>query len=165
VPIEQQISYEGPTWIDQALIAKWRPDADSTGFGAELRSAFADRLRWLQRRQLAQPKADNNCELALTPDVMRSLRLIETQRLVAALSRDLGASYVSHEPGTRIGGIYERAITTPTGRLAVIRREDTFSLAPWKPALEPLRGQRVIGLVGPTRVTWAIDRGRTLPGR
>ena len=165
VPVEQQTSYEGPTWIDQAMIAKWRPDPDVAGFGAELRRAFAARLHWLQQRQLAQPIEHNSPELGATPDMMRSLRQRETQRLVTAVSRDLGATYVPHAPGTRIGGIYERAITTPTGRLAVIRGEDTFTLAPWKPALESLRGQRVIGMVGPTRVTWAIDRGRTLPGR
>jgi type IV secretory pathway VirD2 relaxase len=53
----------------------------------------------------------------------------------------------------------------PTGRLAVIRSADTFTLAPWKPALEPLRGRAVLGLVGPSRVMWTLDRGRTLPGR
>jgi hypothetical protein len=47
----------------------------------------------------------------------------------------------------------------------VIRSADTFTLAPWKPALEPLRGRAVLGLVGPNRVMWTLDRGRTLPGR
>ena len=98
-------------------------------------------------------------------DMMRSLRQLETQRLVASLSRELGAAYVPHEAGTRINGIYERSIVTPTGKLALIRRQDTFTLAPWKPALEPLRGRAVTGMVGPTRVTWTIDRARALPGR
>jgi len=34
----------------------------------------------------------------------------------------------------RISGVYERAITTPMGKIAVIRRQDTFTLAQWKPA-------------------------------
>jgi type IV secretory pathway VirD2 relaxase len=163
VPVEQQTSYEGPTWIDQALIAGWQPDAHAAGFSVAMRRAFAARLGWLQQRQLAV--ADSEGEVVPTAATRRSLRQLETQRLVAALSRDLGATYVAHQPGTRIGGVYERSVTTPTGRLAVIRREDTFTLAPWRPALEPLRGQRVIGMVGPTRVTWAIDRGRALPQR
>ena len=57
-----------------------------------------------------------------------------------------------------------RSVATPTGRLAVIRREDTFTLAPWKPALEPMKGLGVSGLVTPSRVTWTLDRGRGLPG-
>ena len=56
-------------------------------------------------------------------------------------------------------------VTTPTGKLAVIRREDKFTLAPWRPALEPLRGRVVSGMVGPNRVMWSLDRGRALPGR
>jgi hypothetical protein len=70
-----------------------------------------------------------------------------------------------HEPGSRVSGVYERSISTPSGRLAVIRREDTFTLAPWKPALEPMRGRAVNGLIGPNRVSWTLDRGRRLPGR
>jgi hypothetical protein len=97
--------------------------------------------------------------------MMRSLRQRETARLAETLSRQLNAMHVPQEPGRPISGIYERAITTPTGKLAVIRSADTFTLAPWKPALEPLRGRAVLGLVGPSRVMWTIDRGRTLPGR
>ena len=164
VEIDSQTHYEGPTWIDQAVVAKWRPDPDVSGFGAELRSAFAARLQWLRQRQLIEPTDAADAPLPKT-DMMRSLRQLETQRLVTTLSRELGAAYVPHAPGTRINGIYDRPIATPTGTLAVIRRQDTFSLAPWKPALEPLRGQAVVGLVGPNRVTWTLDRGRVLPGR
>ena len=162
--IERQTAYEGPTWIDQAMLAKWRPDPDVAGFGAELRGAFAARLRWLRQRQLVAP-SDGGDDAVPKTDMMRSLRQLETQRLVASLSRELGAAYVPQEAGTRINGIYERSIVTPTGKLALIRRQDTFTLAPWKPALEPLRGRAVTGMVGPTRVTWTIDRARALPGR
>jgi hypothetical protein len=34
-----------------------------------------------------------------------------------------------------------------------------------KLAIEALRGRAVLGLVGPSRVMWTLDRGRTLPGR
>jgi Protein of unknown function (DUF3363) len=83
----------------------------------------------------------------------------------AGESRQLNAIHVPHEPGSRISGVYECSVTTPTGKLAVIRSADTFTLAPWKPALEPLRGRAVLGLVGPNRVMWTLDRDRTLPGR
>lgn len=95
--------------------------------------------------------------------MMRALRQSETERLVQHLSRQVKSSYAPVEPGTRVTGVYERAIATPSGRLAVIRREDTFALAPWRPALEPFRGQAVTGMVGPNRVTWAwIAAGRCL---
>ena len=164
VEIERQTSYEGPTWIDQALLANWRPDPDVGGFGAELRSAFAERLRWLRQRHLGAA-SDRSGDFVATTDMLRALRQLETQRLVAALSHELGATYVPPADGRRISGIYERSIVTPTARLALIRREDTFTLAPWKPGLEAMRGRAVIGLMGPHRVTWTLDRGRAFPER
>ena len=73
----------------------------------------------------------------------------------------MNATHVPHAPGSAISGIYERFVTTPSGKLAVIRREDTFTLAPWKPALEPLHGRAVTGMVGPNQVSWTLDRGRS----
>ena len=104
-------------------------------------------------------------EVVPEPEMMRTLRHHEIARLAETLSRKLNALHVPQQPGSRVSGVYERVVTTPMGKLAVIRREDTFTLAPWKPALEPLRGRAVLGLVGPNRVMWTLDRGRTLPGR
>jgi hypothetical protein len=83
----------------------------------------------------------------------------EIAHFAEMLSRQLNAIHLQHEPGSRISGGYERAIATPTGKLVVIRSADTFTLAPWKPALEPLCGRAVLGLVGPNRVMWTLDRG------
>ena len=163
VELKHQVDYEGPTWLDQAIISKWQPDASMRGFATDLHSALADRNRWLAERNLVEPTPAG--EIASKLDMMRSLRQAETERLVRDLSRHLNATYMPTEPGVRISGVYERAIMTPTGKLAVIRRQDTFTLAPWKPALEPMRGRAVMGLIGPTRVAWTLDRGRALPGR
>jgi hypothetical protein len=97
--------------------------------------------------------------------MMKALRQAETQRLAADVSRRLEAAFVPAQSGARITGTYDHAITTPTGKIAVIRREDTFTLAPWQPALEPFRGHAVAGIVGPSRMTWVHSRGRGLPGR
>jgi type IV secretory pathway VirD2 relaxase len=164
IDVGEQASYEGPTWIDQALIGNGKPEVSTTGFGAELNRAFAARLRWLEQRRLVEPDKDTG-ELTPTLSMMRSLRQLEMERLVGMLSRELGAIYVPRQDGERICGIYERAVVTPTGRLAVIRQQDTFTFAPWKPALEPLRGRAVTGHFGWGRVTWTRDRGRALPDR
>jgi type IV secretory pathway VirD2 relaxase len=163
VELEQQAAYDGPTWLDQAILSKWRPDAAGRGFAAEVDKALAARGRWLVARHLAE--AGPTAEIAPRTDMMRRLRQTETQRLADDLSRRLDASYLPAEPGRQIAGVYERSITTPTGKLAVIRQQDTFTLAPWRPALEPFKGRGVMGMIGPNRVTWALDRGRGLPGR
>jgi type IV secretory pathway VirD2 relaxase len=163
VEIGRLASYDGPTWLDEAIVARFHVQQDKPGFPADLRQALADRGRWLADRALVDVSGSN--EVAAKPDMMRSLRQHETAHLAETLSRQLNAIHVPHEPGSRISGVYERAIATPTGKLAVIRSADTFTLAPWKPALEPLRGRAVLGLVGPSRVMWTLDRGQTLPGR
>jgi type IV secretory pathway VirD2 relaxase len=163
VEVERHTTYDGPTWLDQAIISKWRPDPQIGGFAAALRGALAARGRWLQDRKLADVSPAGI--IVPNPDMMRNLRQAEAERLVRDLSRHLNSGYIHTEPGVRISGVYERAITTPTGKIAVIRRQDTFTLAPWKPALEPFKGRAVTGMIGPTRVTWTLDRGRGLPGR
>ncbi len=163
VALEKQAAYDGPTWLDQAILAKWQPEPATPGFAREVHSALAKRSRWLAERKLAtlSPAGD----VAPSSEMMRVLRRSETERIVRDMSQRLNATYAPTEPGARITGVYDHAITTPTGKLAVIRREDTFTLAPWRPALEPLRGQSVLGIVGPNRVTWSLDRSRALPAR
>jgi type IV secretory pathway VirD2 relaxase len=163
VDVAEQVGYDGRTWLDQAIVSKWQPDPGMGGFAREVHDALAARSRWLVSRSLATVSPAGAIDPA--PDMLRMLRRSENERLAQGLSHVLGASYVAAEAGARIAGIYDHAITTPTGRIAVIRREDTFTLAPWRPALEPFRGQAVTGMIGPRSVTWTLDRGRTLPGR
>ncbi len=161
--LDRQTTYEGPTWLDHAIVTRWQPEVRTTGFTAEAKNALKARTDWLISRQLIEQTQDG--KQVPRADMMKALRQAETQRLAADVSRRLNAAFVPPMPGTRITGTYDHAITTPTGKVAVIRREDTFTLAPWQPALEPFRGQAVAGIVGPTRMTWIHARGRGLPGR
>ncbi len=163
VELQSQTTYDGPTWLDQAILSRWQPEPGTPGFARDVQQALVARGQWLVARNLAtlSPTGD----VAPGPEMMRTLRRSERERVVQGLSHVLNASYIHTEPGTRIRGIYDRAITTPTGKLAIIRREDTYTLAPWRPVLEPFRGQVVTGVIGPNRVAWSLDRGRTLPGR
>jgi type IV secretory pathway VirD2 relaxase len=156
-------TYDGPTWLDRALIDKQRTSVAVTGFGSELEKALEDRRRWLAAKTLAELRPSG--EWVPKSRMMDTLQAREHVRVVQDLSRELNAAYVPHEPGSRISGVYERAIITPSAKLAVIRRDDTYTLAPWKSALEPMRGQAVSAVISPSRVSWSLDRGRQLPGR
>ena len=162
VELHRQIDYGGPTWLDQAIVSNWRPETGMRGFAGELQEALAARGRWLAERQLAQWSPAG---VRPEPNMMRRLREAEMERIVRDLSKRMNATFIATPPGNRISGTYDHSFATPTGRMAVIRREDTFTLAPWKSTLEPMRGRLVTGLVGPNRVTWTLDRGRGLPGR
>jgi hypothetical protein len=156
-------AYDGPTWLDQTLLKRQTLDDHARGFAAELTEALAVRAEWLSRKGLARRTSTG--EIEIKPQLIAALRQHETQRLAAALARELKATYLPPEPGVRISGTYERSVSTPAGRLAIIRREDTFTLAPWRPSLEPFRGRAVTGTTTPSRVSWSLDRGRGLPGR
>ena len=163
VELSKLPAYDGPTWLDRALLGH-QPVAESTrGFAAELKDALAARAEWLVREELARRMPAG--EIAIKPQLLAVLRQREHRRLAATLSRELGTAYLPQETGTRIAGIYERSVSTPIGRLAIIRQEDTFTLAPWRPSLEPLRGRAVTGIVTPRRVSWSLDRGRGFPGQ
>jgi type IV secretory pathway VirD2 relaxase len=161
--LDRQTTYEGPTWLDEAIVSRWQPETRTAGFTAEVDKALKARTEWLVSRQLIEQSQDG--KRVPRSDMLRVLRQAETQHLAADVSRRFNAAFVPAQSGARITGTYDHAITTPTGRIAVIRREDTFTFAPWQPSLEPYRGQAVAGIVGPTRITWTHARGRSLPGR
>jgi hypothetical protein len=163
VEVAQQVDYDGPTWLDRAAAAHERLAASPTGFGGELNQALKARGQWLIQHKLAE--RDVGGVLRPKAEMGALLRERETRRLAQSLSRQLNAMYVPHTLGDRVSGVYDRAIDLPAGKMALIRIQDTFTLAPWRPALEPMRGRAVTGLVQQHRVIWALDRGRAIPGR
>ena len=89
----------------------------------------------------------------------------ERTNLAETLSRQLNATYMRTGRAHACRGADQRSISTPSGKLAVVRDEDTFEVAPWNAALEPMHGRAVMGTIGAQRVTSTFDRGRGLPGR
>ena len=157
--IERLISYEGRTWLDQAIVGNLKVEDQCRGFGAELRRTLAMRQQWLAGKKLVERLPDG--KVSPRPQMMAKLSEFETARL----ARELKAEFIPAAPGSRISGIYERAINTPTGKIAIIRSEDTVTLVPWKSALEPMRGRAFTGCLGPERVVWTRDRGGASPAR
>ncbi len=58
VDVQRHTSYEGPTWLDEAILAKWRPEQGLPGLATELRGTIAARGQWLAERQLAKIVGD-----------------------------------------------------------------------------------------------------------
>ena len=162
-PLDRLPDYDGPTWLDEAILSKWQPEPGMPGAAVELSDSLAARGRWLAGQGLAT--VDGSGEISPRPNMLANLRQRETKRLAAELSAELKAEFVPRAPGDSVHGVYVRSIDTATGKQAVIRSQDTFTLAPWKPALEPMRGLAVIGTIGRARVAWSFDRGRDLPPR
>jgi type IV secretory pathway VirD2 relaxase len=160
VGLEELPTYEGPTWLDQSLASKRESLAPVTGFAGQLEAALEQRRRWLAQQGLADLSASGAC--APRPNLRQRLEGRERLRIEQRISRELKAAHVPARQGSHVVGVYDRAIATPTGKIAVIRRDGTFTLAPWTPALEPCKGKVVIGSLGRARVTWSLDRGHGL---
>jgi hypothetical protein len=155
-----QESYLGPTWLDEVISGRERLPRLSTGFGSEVERALTSRVRWLTERQLAERSAEG--QVSLKPDTLATLRRHEAERLAGDLARHYGVPFAPAVPSVAFSGVYERSITTPTAKLAIIRSDGVVTVAPWRPALESMRGQRVRGIMHHTRVVWTLERGRGL---
>jgi hypothetical protein len=154
-------SHVGPSWLDEVIVGKGGViDPTMPGLAKELSQKLDGRGQWLIARGLAERSSAG--ETIPKPDMVRQLRAVERRSLVEALSRELKATYFAHEDGRSLSGVYELAVATPTAKLAVIRREDTFTLVRWQPALEPMRGTAVVGIVRGNRIAWSPHRGRDL---
>jgi type IV secretory pathway VirD2 relaxase len=160
VPLETLPTYDGPTWLDTILSAKQPSVPAVSGFAGKLERALDQRRRWLVDQRLAELR--HSGEWAPKPEMRQELQTRERLRMEQALSRELNATHVAYTRGSQVTGVYQHAIATPTGKMALIRIEDTFMLAPWTPALETYKGRMVIGSIGPRRITWSLDRGRGL---
>jgi len=137
-----QETYLGPTWLDELISGKERLPRLSSGFGSEVERALAIRVRWLTERQLAVRSVEG--QVSLKPDALATLRRHETERLAGDLTRHYGAPFAPAVPGVSFSGVYDRSIVDPPPPSSPIIRTDTsVTVAPWRPALEPMRGQRV----------------------
>ena len=129
-------------------------------FGSEVERALQTRVRWLLEQQLAERPVAG--QVRLKPDALATLRQHETERLAGDPARQYGVPLAPTVPGVAFSGVYDRAIITPTAKLAIIRTGTSVTVAPWRPALEAMRGQRVQGIVHQTRVVWSLEHTRGL---
>ena len=89
-------------------------------------------------------------------EMMRTLHRAETEHLVRDLSRSLNATYI---PPNRVSAsqLSMTVLSTPTGKIAVFRRQDTYTLPHGSRGSSRYAGGN--GLVGANRVAWTLDRG------
>ena len=84
--IRRLCPYDGPTWLDGAIVSKLQVNKETLGFAADLRQALADRGHWLAERGLAD----------LTP----------ANEVVRQRKRCACASLPHHDPGCAPGISY-----------------------------------------------------------
>ena len=152
--IKNQIQAFGATWLDELPI----PTGALRGFGAEVLNAREKRLRVLHERGIIEAGVQS-----LSPKTLNELNHIGISRLGRTHSALIGKSY-QHAPNYgKIEGTYSGSIKVPEGRFAVIERQRSFTLVPWRPVIERAKGQFVSGAVRGRSISWTFGRVRSGP--
>lgn len=156
LPLAEQVSARGATWLDRRLVGR---DAETAaGFGLELRNAMADRAAFLEREGLARRQGGR---LTIEPGMVETLRRRDIEAAGVAIAARTGLEHRPSGQGGRLSGIYRERVTLASGRFAMIDDGLGFQLVPWRPALDRHLGKQVTGtMTGTGGIDWALSRGR-----
>ncbi len=159
LPLQQQISTDGATWLDRTLVNGGGAEFRDTGFGREAQGALAQRRQWLIEQGFAEVAGEGTI---YRPDMLAALARRELAKAGQDIARDSGLAYA--EAGKKIEGIYRRAVDLASGRYAMIEKSREFTLVPWQPVLERQLGKAVSGIGRGDTISWSVGRQRGGPG-
>lgn len=148
-----QINASGLTWLDQV------PESDepAIGFAGDVSGALEQRRLRLMERGIINHENDQ-----LTREKLEQLRQTGLHTMAAELSEQLGKEYTPLPTRGTIEGVFRTAVVRPEGKFAVIERERSFALAPWRAVMERARGQAISGVVKGGNISWTFGRKRGL---
>jgi len=160
LPLEEQVTARGATWLDRQTVAREPAALGQTGFGAEIRDAIDRRAEQLIGQGVAVRRAQG---VVFSQDLIGTLRRREVESLGERLAAETGQPFHAAAPGEYVAGTYRQRITLASGRFAMIDDGLGFQLVPWTPSLEKQLGRHVFG-VGRSDggVDWAFGRTRGL---
>jgi type IV secretory pathway VirD2 relaxase len=159
LPIEQQVTAPGATWLDRQLVAR-EPAATGAGFGAEVRDAMAGRVDHLAAEGLARRQGQT---VIFARDLLDTLSRRELADAAQAIAERTGLQHRPSAPGDHVTGDYRERVNLASGRFAMIDDGLGFQLVPWRPALEQHLGQQITGVKLPGGgVDWTLGRSRGL---
>ena len=151
VSIEKQIDAPGLTWLDEGMLLR----ADHRGFGADVRAAKLRRMQHLVNEGILP-----DAEAKLTPKMLETLKRQGLDHAGRELAAKLGKSYEPLPSSGRIEGTYSQYVIRTNGKFAVIEREKTFTLAPWRKAMDRARGMEISGTISSRSISWTFGKGR-----
>lgn len=157
LPLADQVTAQGATWLDRQLVGRTSMPAGQGGFAAEVAAALAARTEHLIGEGLAQRTARR---VIFARDLLATLRTRELAAVAAKLSAQTGLEPLHPQAGDPVSGAFRRRLDLASGRFAVIEGRLGFALVPWRADLERQRGREVAGVMTPGGVDWAQGRDR-----
>ena len=155
--LEQQISYDGATWLDRELASRQRTILADGGFGREVTAALARRRRWLVDKGYAADLGDGR--VRAPRDLVQRLETRDVERAGKALAEERGREWRPTVAGNHVSGQLVGSTQLSSGRFVMIDDGLGFSLVPWRPALEQHIGRVISGVAMPGGdVDWSFGR-------
>lgn len=160
--IEQQMTADGPTWLDRQIVRAVDHTLADRGFGRDVHQAMVRRQRWLIEQGLMQKDGG---DVIYRTDILDQLKRRELQRTASQVSEELGKPYYAPDRSYRVEGVYRKPVQMAGGRYALIENSREFTLVPWRPELEKHIGRQVSGLARGDGggISWSLGRGRGGP--
>jgi type IV secretory pathway VirD2 relaxase len=158
LPLEQQITANGATWLDRQAIAREPVPLGGGGFGAEVRDALERRAEHLIGQGLAERQSRG---VSFSRNLIETLRRRELDALRERLAAETGQASVKSAAGEYVAGTYRRRFDLASGRFAMLDDGLGFQLVPWSPSLEQHLGRHVSGVArGDGGIDWSFGRKR-----
>jgi hypothetical protein len=143
--LERQVGYYGPTWLDRlADGADDQAQIRHEGFGRDVLLAWRQRQAALAKLGLGEPRDDG---FYLAQGWRDRLLEFETKALIEQIERDSGRVAHFACEGERVEGVYASRIRTAEQSYALIERDRTVTLTPWRAELDRALNQYVAGQI------------------
>ena len=156
--LEKLETTEGATWLDRELASRSPAYVRDQGFGSDVKSALRNRLQRLTERGMTEPTPDGG--IRPTPASMRALTRNEMNQAVAKHSAISGLQAAQLMDGERFEGVFVKPISLASSKYAVFENSKEFTLVPWRPSFEDIRGKSLAGKVTGSTIAWELA-GRT----
>ncbi|HEX4179424.1 MAG TPA: DUF3363 domain-containing protein, partial [Caulobacteraceae bacterium] len=130
------------------------------GFGLDVEHALAAR----RERHLTLGDADPTPSggVRYRAGLLAELERRELAQAGMALAPARGLPFRRAADGETVRGVFRDTLTLASGRYALVERAQDFTLVPWRPVIEPLRGQSVTGIMQGASISWRLGRERGL---
>ena len=156
--LEELESTEGATWLDRELASKSPAHVSNQGFGTDVKTALRNRLQWLTERGMTEPTPEGG--VRPSPTALRMLTRNEMNQSVAKHSAASGLQAAQLIDGERFVGAYSGCISIASGKYAIFENSKEFTLVPWRPSFEDIKGKSISGKVSGSTIAWELA-GRT----
>ncbi|MEM6898163.1 MAG: DUF3363 domain-containing protein [Pseudomonadota bacterium] len=146
VPLENQITHHGVTWLDDQNIGELKD---------ELSRAKRARQTWLREQGFLHAH-----QVELSEDARAKLARDEERRVVTRLENQDKRTPIVLMKFETFDGRYERPVDLAMKRLALIGNAKEFALVPWRPGLERHRGRNLTVRRTASGISWTLWKGR-----